>query len=90
MHIFVEQQRRALCRRNVVLSIRRQAALDASHQAAEEVLQRTEARHAEALGSVAAARDAASERLAATEAEFRQALQVRRRRAQGLWCLYLI
>ncbi len=68
----------------VIPIISSQAALDASHQAAEEVLLRTEARHAEALGSVSAARDAALERLAATEAEFRQALQARRPRGQAL------
>jgi hypothetical protein len=53
-----------------------QAALAAAHQAAEEVLRRGEARHAEALASASAARDAVLGRLAATEAEFRQALQV--------------
>ena len=54
-----------------------QAALAAAHQAAEEVLRRGEARHAEALASASAVRDAVLGRLAATEAEFRQALQVR-------------
>ena len=73
------QQRRRFWCWVVILSIPAQAALDASHQAAEEVLLRAEARHAEVLGSASAARDAALERLAATEAEFRQALQAR-------WC----
>ena len=54
-----------------------QAALAAAHQAAEEVLQRGEAQHAEALAAACAARNAVLARLAATEAEFRQALQVR-------------
>ena len=39
------------------------------------MLQHVEARHAEALGDAKAARDAAQERLATTETEFRQALQ---------------
>ncbi len=62
----------------VNLCARAQAALEAAHQAAEEVLQHAERRHAEALVSICAARDDALQRFAATEAEFRQALQARR------------
>ncbi len=65
-------------RLHVIADVPMQAALDASHQAAEEVLLHAEARHAGALGNVSAARDAALQRVAATEAEFRQALQARR------------
>ena len=52
-------------------------ALDGAHRAAQEVLEQLERRHAAAAADLAAAGDALRERLAATEAEFRTALQVR-------------